>query len=92
MLAFGRHKGFPAPIALDLCGVHFVVISIFLLVSISHLYQPQSMSWFERTAMMPFLVVKHITLVVVSVLAAIPALESLLTHVNVHLVGEKRWS
>ena len=40
--------------------------------------------------MMSFLVVNHIALVVVSVLATIPALESLLAHMDVHLVGEKR--
>ena len=42
--------------------------------------------------MMFLLVVKHIALVVVSVLATIPALESLLAHMDVHLVGEKRLS
>ena len=37
---------------------------------------------------MSFLVVKHIALVVISVLTAIPALESLLTHMDVHLMGQ----
>ena len=40
--------------------------------------------------MMSFLVVKHIALVVISVLTAIPALESFLIHMDVHLVREKR--
>ena len=40
--------------------------------------------------MMFLLVVKHVALVVISVLATISALESLLAHVDVHLVREKR--
>ena len=40
--------------------------------------------------MMSFLVVKHIALVVISVLTAIPALECLLTNMDVHLVRQKR--
>ena len=40
--------------------------------------------------MLFFLVVQHIALVVISVLATISALESLLTHMDVLLVSEKR--
>ena len=39
--------------------------------------------------MVSFLVVYHIALVVISVLTAVPALESLLTHMDVHLVRQK---
>ena len=39
---------------------------------------------------MSFLVVYHITLVVISVLTAVPALESLLTHMDVHLMRQMR--
>ena len=40
--------------------------------------------------MVSFLVVYHIALVVISVLTTVSALESLLTHMDVHLVRQKR--
>ena len=55
---------------------------------LSHLKQLRL--WFEGATVVSFLVVYHIALVVISVLTAVPALESLLTHMDVHLVRQKR--